>query len=61
MGWVALILTALMVAISLGTRRVGDEAKALRWEASDFRPGHTFVVGSVLVVGALAALYAIYW
>jgi solute:Na+ symporter, SSS family len=61
MGWVTLILAALMIVISLGTHRVEDDAKALHWEASDFQPGAVFVAGSVFVMGALAALYALYW
>ncbi|HEX3994191.1 MAG TPA: sodium transporter, partial [Acetobacteraceae bacterium] len=61
MGWVTLILAALMIVISLFTHRPGDDAKAMHWEAADFQPGATFVIGSVLVMGALAALYAVYW
>lgn len=61
MGYVTLILALLMVVISLVTSNKADQEKALRWEAEDFRPGATFVIGSVLVMGALAALYAIYW
>jgi SSS family solute:Na+ symporter len=61
MGYVTLILTVLMVLVSLATARPGDVEKALRWDREDFRPGDGFVVGSVLVMGVLAALYAVYW
>lgn len=61
MGWVTLILTGLMVLISLASSSRDEEAKAYSWEARDFQPGPAFVVGSVLVMGALAALYAVYW
>ncbi len=61
MGWVTVILAALMIVISLLTHRAADEAKALDWEPSDFKPGSVFVLGSVLVMGALVALYAVYW
>jgi len=61
MGYVTLILTVLMVLVSLATARPGDVEKALRWDREDFRPGAGFVVGSVLVMGVLAALYAVYW
>ena len=61
MGYVSVILTVFMVVISLATPRPGDEVKAMRWDRDDFRPGGAFVVGSVLVMGTLAALYAVYW
>jgi SSS family solute:Na+ symporter len=61
MGYVFLLLTALMVAISLATASTRDDTKALRWDRDDFRPGGGFVVGSVLVMGVLAALYAVFW
>jgi SSS family solute:Na+ symporter len=61
MGWVTLILAALMVVISLCTYRASDESKAMHWEAADFKPGSTFIIGSIFVMGALAALYAVYW
>jgi len=38
-----------------------DAAKALDWEPSDFRPGGFFVLGSLLIMGILAALYAVFW
>ena len=61
MGYVSAILTVFMVVISLATPRPGDEVKAMRWDRDDFRPGGAFVAGSVLVMGTLAALYAVYW
>lgn len=61
MGWVTLILTALMALVSLLTYTEADGAKALRWNREDFRPGGAFVLGSVLVMGILAALYAVFW
>ena len=61
MGYVSVILTVFMVVIILATPRPGDEVKAMRWDRDDFRPGGAFVVGSVLVMGTLAALYAVYW
>jgi SSS family solute:Na+ symporter len=61
MGYVTLILAVLMVLVSLVTARPGDEEKALRWDREDFRPGAGFIAGSVLVMGVLAAVYAIYW
>jgi SSS family solute:Na+ symporter len=61
MGWVTLILTALMVVLSLLTKRDGDEAKALTWTRSDFTPSGGFIVGSILIMGIIAALYALLW
>ena len=61
MGWVTVILAVLMVAISLVCKNEEDEAKALQWEAKDFNPGQGFIVGSVLFMGAVAALYIVFW
>jgi len=61
MGWVTVILAGLMVAISLVCKNEEDEAKALQWEAKDFNPGQGFIVGSVLFMGAVAALYIVFW
>jgi SSS family solute:Na+ symporter len=61
MGWVTLILALLMVGVSVLTASQADPQKALVWERKDFRSGSVFTIGSVLVMGALAALYAIYW
>ena len=61
MGYVFLILAALMIIVSLVTHRPEDEAKAMELSPGDFRPGPAFMIGFVLFVGALAALYAVYW
>jgi SSS family solute:Na+ symporter len=61
MGWVTVLLAVLMVGISLLTANKEDEAKAFEWEAKDFHPGGGFIVGSVLFMGALVALYAVFW
>ena len=61
MGWVTLILTALMVVISLVFGNPAGEEKALRWDREDFRTEAGFMAGSVLVMGMIAALYAVYW
>jgi solute:Na+ symporter, SSS family len=61
MGWVTVILTVLMVIISLFTKRDSDVAKAIQWDSGDFSPGPIFAIGSVFVMGSIAALYAIYW
>jgi solute:Na+ symporter, SSS family len=59
MGWTTVILTAIMIIVSLLTPH--DESKALKWEKKDFAPGSTFIIGSIFVMGIVAALYAIYW
>ncbi len=61
MGWVTLILVALMILLSLLTQRPSGETKALHWTVADFHPGGGFIVGSIFVMGALTALYALYW
>jgi solute:Na+ symporter, SSS family len=61
MGCVTLLLALLMIIVSLTTRRSEEDAKAYRWDASDFSPGTAFAVGSVLVTGITAALYLMFW
>jgi SSS family solute:Na+ symporter len=61
MGFVFLILATLMIIVSLVTHKAEDEAKAIEISPGDFRPGPAFTIGFVLFVGALAALYAVYW
>ena len=61
MGWVTLLLAALMGLIGLASKQDALDERSLNWESGDFKPGATFVLGSVFVMGALSALYAVYW
>ncbi|MBO9616143.1 MAG: sodium/sugar symporter [Dyadobacter sp.] len=61
MGYIFLILCAVIAAISLADPKSKDNPKGLKIEASMFQPGRSFVIGSVLICGVLAALYTIFW
>jgi len=61
MGYIFLILCAVIVAVSLADPKSKDNPKGLKIEASMFQPGKSFVIGSVLICGVLAALYTIFW
>lgn len=61
MGYIFLILCLVIAGISLADPNSRNNPKGLEIEASMFRPGKSFVVGSVLICGVLAALYTIFW
>ena len=61
MGYIFLILCAVIAAISLADPKSRNNPKSLDIQASMFQPGKSFVVDSVLICGVLAALYTIFW
>ena len=61
MGWVFLVLVALMVIISLIDPKSKDNPKAMRVDAAMFRTSPSFTLGALLVIGVLAALYIVFW
>jgi len=61
MGYIFLWLCAVIVTVSLADPNSKNNPKGLKIEASMFQPGKSFVVGSVLICGVLAALYTIFW
>jgi SSS family solute:Na+ symporter len=61
MGYIFLILCVVIAAISLADPKSKNNPKGLDIDASMFQPGRSFVVGSVLICGVLAALYTIFW
>ncbi|OJV15495.1 MAG: sodium transporter [Dyadobacter sp. 50-39] len=61
MGYIFLILCAVIAAISLADPKSKNNPKGLNIEASMFQPGRSFAIGSVLICGVLAALYTIFW
>ncbi|MFM8347607.1 MAG: sodium:solute symporter family transporter [Bacteroidota bacterium] len=60
MGYVFLILVAIMVVISLIRPRKEGEGQVIV-EREMFRMSGSFAVGSLLIMGMLAALYTLYW
>ena len=61
MGWVFLIVVALMVLISLIDPKSKNNPKAMQLDASMFRMSPTFTIGMLLILGVLAALYTVFW
>ncbi len=61
MGFVFLIVVALMVIISLAIPKTKEESKGLEIDSTMFKPTGSFAVGVVIVCGILSALYIIFW
>lgn len=61
MGFVFLIVVAVMVAISLADPKSKNNPKGLEVDASMFRTNGQFAIGAVIVCGILSALYIIFW
>lgn len=61
MGWVFLILLALMVIISLADPKSKDNPKAMKVDPEDFKIGGSFAVGTLIVMCVLAGLYIVFW
>lgn len=61
MGWVFVVLVALMAVISLADPKSKDNPKAMKVDAEQFRTSKTFAIGALLVIGVLAALYIVFW
>lgn len=61
MGWVFIVLVALMVIISLADPKGKDNPNAMRVDPSMFRTSQTFAIGALLITGVLAALYIVFW
>ena len=58
LGWVFLMIVALMVCISLVQKKESD---MIEIDTKLFRVEPSFVVGGVIVCGILTALYSIFW
>lgn len=61
MGFVFLIVVAVMVVISLVDPTGKDNPKGLEIDSTMFKPQGGFAVGAAIVCGILAALYIIFW
>lgn len=61
MGWVFVIIVALMIVISLLDPKGKNNEKGLEVDASMFKLNTGFAVGAILICGILAALYTIFW
>jgi SSS family solute:Na+ symporter len=61
MGWVFLVLVAVMVIISLLDPTGKDNPKAMQVDTAAFRTSPVFAIGALLITGLLAALYIVFW
>ncbi|WP_109698492.1 sodium/sugar symporter [Chitinophaga deserti] len=61
MGWVFVIIVAVMVIISLMDPKSKNNPKALDIDTSMFKLAPGFTVGAIIICGILAALYTIFW
>ena len=58
---VFVFLIFMMVVMSLFDRRSKDQPRVIQIDTSMFRTSPSFVVGSVLILGILTALYTVFW
>lgn len=61
MTLVFIILMGLMVIISLADKKGQDMSKALEIDTKMFKSSPAFIVGSVIIVGILTALYTVFY
>jgi solute:Na+ symporter, SSS family len=61
MGFVFLICVFFMVVISLADPKSKNNPKGLEIDATMFKPHGTFLVGAVIVLGIISALYIMFW
>lgn len=61
MSIVFVLLIVLMVVMSLLDRRSAAQGRVIQIDPSMFRVSPAFTVGSVLIIGILAALYTVFW
>jgi solute:Na+ symporter, SSS family len=61
MSIVFVFLIILMIFISVLDRKSKDQSRTIEIDHSMFRVSNSFVVGSVVIVGVLIALYTVYW
>lgn len=61
MGYVFLILVALMAVISLADSKNKDNPNAMEVDASMFKTSPSFAIGALLILGVLSALYIVFW
>lgn len=61
MSIVFVFLIVLMIVMSLLDRRSASQARVIQIDPTMFRVTPGFTVGSVLIIGILAALYTVFW
>jgi SSS family solute:Na+ symporter len=61
MSIVFAIIVVLMILISLSDKKTKNNPKALTIDTTLFRCSPSFIVGSVIIIGILSALYTVFW
>jgi SSS family solute:Na+ symporter len=61
MGFVFVLCVLLMVVISLWDEKRGIVSKGLEVDTKMFKVSNGFAVGTLIIVGLLVALYAVFW
>jgi len=61
MGWVFVIIVAIMVIMTMLDPKSKNNPKGLEVDGSMFKTTGGFAVGAVLICGILAALYTVFW
>jgi solute:Na+ symporter, SSS family len=61
MGFVFVLCVFMMVVISLWDEKRGVVAKGLEVDTKMFKVSNSFAVGTLIILGLLVALYAIFW
>lgn len=61
MGFVFLICVAGMILISLWDNKRGIKSNGLEVDRSMFKMSNSFAVGTLIVLGIIAALYTVFW
>jgi len=54
-------IVLLMIIVSLADKKTNDNPKALIIDTTMFRSSPSFIVGSVIIIGILSALYTVFW
>jgi solute:Na+ symporter, SSS family len=58
---VFIFLVVMMIAVTWSDEKSQYQERVIIIDKSMFRPTGAFVVGSVLIIGILTALYTVFW
>ena len=61
MSIVFVFLIVLMIVVTLLDKKSLYQERVLVIDSSEFKPSAGFIVGSVLILGILTALYTVFW
>ncbi|MDB5250343.1 MAG: sodium/solute symporter, partial [Segetibacter sp.] len=61
MGITFLVIAGLMIVMSLVKPKPANDTHVIEVDKSLFRVSPDFVVGSIIIVGVLVALYTVFW